>query len=76
MICDIPKIIPRFMSAVQYYRTELLDLACHAPAVVCCRCSPTQKAQVVTLIKEHTGKRTAAVGDGGKIRVVGWNRWS
>lgn len=50
---------------LQYYRTELLDLACHAPAVVCCRCSPTQKAQVVTLIKEHTGKRTAAVGDGG-----------
>uniref|UniRef100_A0A8D8VQQ7 Phospholipid-transporting ATPase n=1 Tax=Cacopsylla melanoneura TaxID=428564 RepID=A0A8D8VQQ7_9HEMI len=50
---------------LQYYKTELLDLACHAPAVVCCRCSPTQKAQVVTLIKEHTQKRAAAVGDGG-----------
>ncbi|XP_026684578.1 probable phospholipid-transporting ATPase IIB [Diaphorina citri] len=50
---------------LQYYRCELLDLACHAPAVVCCRCSPTQKAQVVTLIKEHTKKRAAAVGDGG-----------
>lgn len=40
-------------------------MACRSPAVVCCRCSPTQKAQVVTLIKKHTGKRTAAVGDGG-----------
>ncbi|KAL1115479.1 hypothetical protein AAG570_007509, partial [Ranatra chinensis] len=50
---------------LQYYQTELLELACRSPAVVCCRCSPTQKAQVVKLIQEHTGKRTAAVGDGG-----------
>lgn len=50
---------------LQFYQTELLELACRSPAVVCCRCSPTQKAQVVSLIKEHTGKRTAAVGDGG-----------
>ncbi|CAH0381213.1 unnamed protein product [Bemisia tabaci] len=50
---------------LQYYQTEFLDVACRSPAVVCCRCSPTQKAQVVSLIKQHTGKRTAAVGDGG-----------
>ncbi|VVC25360.1 P-type ATPase, transmembrane domain,P-type ATPase, phosphorylation site,P-type ATPase, C-terminal,P- [Cinara cedri] len=50
---------------LQYYQTELLDVACRSPAVICCRCSPTQKAQIVTLIKAHTGKRTAAVGDGG-----------
>ena len=35
------------------------------PSVVVCRCSPTQKASVVTLIQRHTGLRTAAVGDGG-----------
>ncbi|KAK7601028.1 hypothetical protein V9T40_008469 [Parthenolecanium corni] len=50
---------------LQYYESEFLEVACRSPAVVCCRCSPTQKAQVVTLIKKHTGKRTAAVGDGG-----------
>ncbi|RZF36513.1 hypothetical protein LSTR_LSTR008848 [Laodelphax striatellus] len=50
---------------LNFYQNEFLDLACRSPAVVCCRCSPTQKAQVVRLIQEHTGKRAAAVGDGG-----------
>ncbi|KAF7402884.1 hypothetical protein HZH66_005151 [Vespula vulgaris] len=50
---------------LQYYEQEFLELACGSPAVVCCRCSPTQKADVVSLIQRHTGKRTAAVGDGG-----------
>uniref|UniRef100_A0A1B6E947 Phospholipid-transporting ATPase n=1 Tax=Clastoptera arizonana TaxID=38151 RepID=A0A1B6E947_9HEMI len=50
---------------LNYYQAEFLELACRSPAVVCCRCSPTQKAQVVRLVQEHTGKRTAAVGDGG-----------
>ena len=36
-----------------------------APAVICCRCSPTQKADVVSLIKFYTKKQTAAIGDGG-----------
>lgn len=39
--------------------------ACQAPAVVCCRCSPTQKAAVVSLLKLYTDRRTCAVGDGG-----------
>ncbi|OEH76433.1 cation-transporting ATPase family protein [Cyclospora cayetanensis] len=39
--------------------------ACQAPAVVCCRCSPTQKAAVTALLKQYTGRRTCAVGDGG-----------
>jgi phospholipid-translocating ATPase len=50
---------------LQYYQHEFLELACGCPAVVCCRCSPTQKAEVVRLIQLHTGRRTAAVGDGG-----------
>ncbi|BES92850.1 cation-transporting atpase [Nesidiocoris tenuis] len=50
---------------LNFYKSEFMDLACRSPSVVCCRCSPTQKALVVTLIQEHTGKRTAAVGDGG-----------
>ncbi|CAG0893255.1 unnamed protein product [Darwinula stevensoni] len=50
---------------LQSYKSETLELACACPAVVVCRCSPTQKAQVVELIREHTRKRTAAIGDGG-----------
>ncbi|RXG55805.1 putative phospholipid-transporting ATPase IIB [Armadillidium vulgare] len=51
--------------SLQYYEHELMELAVQCPAVVVCRCSPTQKALVVKLIKRHTGKRTAAIGDGG-----------
>lgn len=50
---------------LQYYQNEFMELATASPAVVCCRCSPTQKAQVVSLIQKHTKKRTCAVGDGG-----------
>jgi phospholipid-translocating ATPase len=37
-------------------REQFISLACKAPSVVCCRCSPTQKAEVVKLIREHTKK--------------------
>uniref|UniRef100_A0A5F9CUY8 Phospholipid-transporting ATPase n=1 Tax=Oryctolagus cuniculus TaxID=9986 RepID=A0A5F9CUY8_RABIT len=50
---------------LKYYQHELVELACQCPAVVCCRCSPTQKAHVVKLLQQHTGRRTCAVGDGG-----------
>jgi len=37
-----------------------------APCLCVCRCSPTQKAEVVRLLKKFSnGKRIAAVGDGG-----------
>lgn len=51
-----------------------MELACQCPVVVCCRCSPQQKADIVRLLKKHTGKRTCAIGKsitsgvrGGKI---------
>ncbi|XP_070575156.1 probable phospholipid-transporting ATPase IIB isoform X2 [Ptychodera flava] len=50
---------------LQFYEHEFMELACQCPAVVCCRCSPTQKADIVQLIKTHTKKRTCAIGDGG-----------
>ncbi|XP_023555827.1 probable phospholipid-transporting ATPase IIB isoform X5 [Octodon degus] len=50
---------------LKYYEHEFVELACQCPAVVCCRCSPTQKAHIVTLLRQHTGKRTCAIGDGG-----------
>ena len=50
---------------LKYYPLEFMKLARQCPAVVCCRCSPTQKAEVVKLIQNETGKRTCAIGDGG-----------
>lgn len=47
---------------LDYYEHEFMELATACPSVVCCRCSPEQKAQVVRLIQQHTGKRTAAIG--------------
>jgi phospholipid-translocating ATPase len=35
------------------------------PVVICCRCSPTQKAEMTLAIKDFTKKRIATIGDGG-----------
>ncbi|KAJ1816463.1 putative aminophospholipid-translocase [Coemansia sp. RSA 2598] len=51
--------------AMDFFRDEFVQLASTLSAVVCCRCSPTQKADVVRLIQKFTGKRVLAVGDGG-----------
>lgn len=48
---------------LKYYEYEFMELACQCPAVVCCRCAPTQKAQIVRLLQERTGKLTCAVGE-------------
>ncbi|XP_057382437.1 probable phospholipid-transporting ATPase IIB isoform X6 [Balaenoptera acutorostrata] len=50
---------------LKYYEHEFVELACQCPAVVCCRCAPTQKAHIVKLLQQHTGRRTCAIGDGG-----------
>lgn len=48
---------------LKYYEHELVELACQCPAVVCCRCSPTQKAHIVKLLQRHAGRRTCAIGE-------------
>ena len=50
---------------MKHYEIEFLELACQCPAVVCCRCSPTHKSQVVQLLRTHTKKPVCAIGDGG-----------
>lgn len=41
-----------------------LGLSTNCEAVVCCRVSPAQKAQVVRLVKQGRGSMTLAIGDG------------
>lgn len=50
---------------LDHHKETFISYAMKAPAVVCCRCSPTQKAEIVTLVKDRTGLRTCAIGDGG-----------
>lgn len=50
---------------LDYYRHDFISLAVLLPAVIACRCSPTQKADVATLIRQFTQKRVLCIGDGG-----------
>jgi phospholipid-translocating ATPase len=44
---------------------QFMSVAVGLPALVCCRCTPQQKADITTLVRERTGKRVCAIGDGG-----------
>ena len=50
---------------LQHHRETFITLAVRLPAVIACRCSPTQKAYIAHLIRAFTRKRIACVGDGG-----------
>ena len=50
---------------MEHHQKLFIEYACEAPAVICCRCSPTQKDEIVSAMKDYTGKRCAAIGDGG-----------
>ncbi|CAL8096885.1 unnamed protein product [Calicophoron daubneyi] len=52
-------------TCLRYYEHEFVELARQSPAVVVCRCSPTQKTQIVRLLRDHTSNPVAAIGDGG-----------
>ncbi|KAG7443228.1 phospholipid-translocating P-type ATPase [Guyanagaster necrorhizus] len=47
------------------FKNEFIEIATKLSAVVACRCSPTQKADVARLIRRHTRKRVCCIGDGG-----------
>lgn len=47
------------------FKDEFVELATQLTAVVACRCSPTQKADVARLIRTYTRKRVCCIGDGG-----------
>lgn len=47
------------------FRTAFISVAVLLPAVIACRCSPTQKAEIAELIRQYTKKRVCCIGDGG-----------
>ncbi|KAI8617551.1 protein transporter [Chytriomyces sp. MP71] len=51
-----------------HYRSEFISTALLLSVVVCCRCSPTQKAEMTLMIRAKaggSGSRVCAIGDGG-----------
>ncbi|CAM4812953.1 unnamed protein product [Rotaria magnacalcarata] len=52
---------------LSFYEKDLMESIIESPSVVVCRCSPTQKAIVVDLLKKYRNKkvRVCAIGDGG-----------
>jgi phospholipid-translocating ATPase len=50
---------------LDHYKEKFIEITILLPAVVCCRCSPTQKASITSLIKSYSKKRVCAIGDGG-----------
>lgn len=50
---------------LNHHQEAFISLAVLLPAVIACRCSPTQKADIAILIRQHTHKRVACIGDGG-----------
>ncbi|POS86174.1 hypothetical protein EPUL_002610 [Erysiphe pulchra] len=50
---------------LKHFYKDFISLAVLLPAVIACRCSPTQKADIAILIREYTKKRVCCIGDGG-----------
>ncbi|CAE6365942.1 unnamed protein product [Rhizoctonia solani] len=50
---------------LSHFENEFIEIATKLTAVVACRCSPTQKADVARLIRRYTRKRVCCIGDGG-----------
>lgn len=42
-----------------------MQLVQNLSAVIACRCSPTQKAEIANLVKRTFNKRVCCIGDGG-----------
>ena len=52
-------------SALKYCESLFFETCLKLPGVICCRCSPSQKALILETVKKYTNKRTLAIGDGG-----------
>lgn len=45
-------------------QNDFVDMACECEAVICCRVTPKQKANVVSLVKKYKKAVTLSIGDG------------
>uniref|UniRef100_A0A672YZ27 Phospholipid-transporting ATPase n=1 Tax=Sphaeramia orbicularis TaxID=375764 RepID=A0A672YZ27_9TELE len=52
------------MWCVHVFQIDFVDMACECEAVICCRVTPKQKANVVSLVKKYKKAVTLSIGDG------------
>ena len=52
-------------TALQECSEYFFNISADAPAVICCRVSPTHKAIITKGVTEHTGQIVLGIGDGG-----------
>ena len=45
-------------------QVDFVNMACECEAVICCRVTPKQKANVVSLVKKYKKAVTLSIGDG------------
>ncbi|KAJ8402123.1 hypothetical protein AAFF_G00373580 [Aldrovandia affinis] len=45
-------------------QVDFVDMACECSAVICCRVTPKQKANIVSLVKKYKKAITLSIGDG------------
>ncbi|KAF8005066.1 hypothetical protein HF325_000523 [Metschnikowia pulcherrima] len=50
---------------MKHFSQEFFEMCILLPAVIACRCTPQQKADIALAIKKATGKRVCCIGDGG-----------
>ncbi|KAF7583915.1 phospholipid-translocating P-type ATPase, flippase family protein [Clavispora lusitaniae] len=50
---------------MKHFPEEFFRVSIGLPAVIACRCTPQQKADIAVAIKKATGKRVCCIGDGG-----------
>ncbi|KTW26684.1 hypothetical protein T552_02691 [Pneumocystis carinii B80] len=50
---------------MDFCKIEFISTATKLPSVIACRCTPTQKAEIVKLIQDYTFRKVCCIGDGG-----------
>ena len=55
---------PHVIEEEALLQKKFLGICSQCKAVICCRMSPKQKSQIVTLVRNHTSSITLAIGDG------------
>uniref|UniRef100_A0A8C5AP35 Phospholipid-transporting ATPase n=1 Tax=Gadus morhua TaxID=8049 RepID=A0A8C5AP35_GADMO len=64
----LDKSVPKCMSNIGFdvnaWQVDFVDMACECEAVICCRVTPKQKANVVSLVKKYKKAVTLSIGDG------------
>lgn len=48
----------------EWLQIDFVNMACECEAVICCRVTPKQKANVVSLVKKYKKAVTLSIGDG------------